>query len=307
MEEATAIARRYEARSVRRRELNLADAKDLKRMEEIDGWRCVGSASAGDFGERRGVAAWEARNQLSLGRAIRAVPAVEEEVRTGRITVPSGALLGQVLPYERLLRDGDDWIGWARSESTRALRRRVQRRKEELAQGSEELKAISLHVTERALEDFHRARKIASGKAREYLTEGQAFATVVDCYLDHNDEDRVKPGKRRMPHTSLVNGRTIPAEVKREVASRSSNGARHGMKCAVPYCDNEIYVQHAHLTPHRLGGARESRDILRLCRQHHVLLDAGYLKFTGTADNPRFTDREGNDLSQRVGGGPDPP
>jgi hypothetical protein len=103
-----------------------------------------------------------------------------------------------------------------------------------------------------------------------------------------------------MPHTSLVKGRTVPAEVKREVASRSSNGARQGRKCAVPYCDNEIHVEHAHVTPHRLGGAREAKDIVRLCKRHHGQFDAGYLKNTGTAANPRFTDREGNDLSRRV-------
>jgi hypothetical protein len=172
----------------------------------------------------------------------------------------------------------------------------VQRRREEVAQGTEEVIPISLHVTERALEDFHRAKTIAEGKAERNLTQGQVFGILADTYLDVYDEERVKPGKRRMPHTSLVKGRSVPAEVKREIA------ARQGRKCAVPYCDHDAFLNYAHVgVPHRNGGSREARDLIRACKQHHDLLDAGYIKMTGTAANPRFTDRECNDLSKRVG------
>jgi hypothetical protein len=319
-EEAALLDLAYGQIARERVALELRAARILLRMEAIDGWHCAGSSSAGDFGERHGITAWDARNQLAMGRAIEVEPVIEEKVRARAIPVLSAALLGQVLTDPRLQRDGDTWIEWAERESTKVFRRRVQRRKEEAAVAGPVV-SLCLHVTETTLEGFHRCREIASRKAGVPQTQGQTLAAVVECYRDAYDPDRVKPGKRRMPDTRGRPGRGIAAEVKREVRART------GGRCAVPFCDNSVYVDFAHMRPHRLGSAREAKDILDLCREHHGQFDAGYLKLTGTVANPKFTDYAGRDLSRRCAppgrtdgwkdspngttreapGGPDPP
>jgi hypothetical protein len=97
-----------------------------------------------------------------------------------------------------------------------------------------------------------------------------------------------------MPDTTGRPGRHVPAEVKRTVR------ARQGGRCAVPFCDNSVYLEHAHLKAHRLGGSREADNLPGLCRKHHDQLDKGYIRFSGTVDQPKFTTYDDRDLSQRA-------
>jgi hypothetical protein len=290
--EAAQIADLYDELARSRTEIDLKAARLLRRMERIGGWDCVASSSAADFGERLGISALEVRNQLLLGRALEVEAALEEKVRSRAIPVASAALLGRVLSDKRLLREGDDWIGWAEGESSWAFRRRVQKRREELALG-ELVVPLHLHVASKALDDFNRCREILSRKAGVPVTRGQTFGLVTDAFLDEHDEERVEPGKRRMPDTATLPGRGVPAEVKREVRARQPG------RCAVPFCDNSIYLEYAHLKAYRLGGSQEAVNILRACGKHHGQLDKGYLRITGPAERPSFTDYGGRDLSRR--------
>ena len=114
--------------------------------------------------------------------------------------------VSRVLANPALLREDDDWIGWALAEPARRLERRVRRRLEEARAGDEPVVPLQLYVRARARDQFQRAREVASQKAARALTTGETFETVVDHYLDSFDLDRVAPGERRVQHTTHVAG-----------------------------------------------------------------------------------------------------
>ena len=286
------LLKQFEGASARRREIDIECARILARLSELDGWSFAGCVSAGELGERFAVPAADTRSLLGCGRAMAALPYVEQQVRTGRITVASAGCLGEVLTNPALQRDEDDWIGWAQSESTQSLKKRVDKRKEELRFDAPPI-AMTLFVSTKERDDFQRARTIASRKASQLLTEGQTLACVVDHYLDCYDDERTAPGKRRLPDTAFVNGRYVPMAVRREVYERQ------GQRCAVPMCDNTIYIELAHLFAHACGGSREADNLVLLCSQHHFLFDSGTIRLVGTADKPRFFSRHGEDLTRR--------
>lgn len=293
LREILGLTNEIQAASVRRREADIEAARAFARLLELEAWKELGCASPGEFGERMAIAAADARALLDFGRAMKAAPYVESQVRNGRITVAAAALAGQALASPELLRAEDDWLGWAQTESAKSLRQRLARRREEVRMPGEAPVLLTVLVRPDARDDFARARAIASRKAARALTPGEAFETVVDLYLDTFDPDRVSPGVRRLPHTELVEGRYVPADVRREVLAR-----QHG-RCAVPFCDHTIFVEFAHLVPHASGGHREADNLVLLCSVHHRYFDEGALFLRGTAARPRFFDREGNDLARR--------
>ena len=103
----------------------------------------------------------------------------------------------------------------------------------------------------------------------------------------------MKPGERRCPPTSLVDGRYVPMAVRREIFERQ------GHECAVPFCSNTMFLEMAHLWAHASGGDREADNLVLLCSLHHFFLDSGTIRLVGTAASPRFFDRRGEDLAKR--------
>jgi hypothetical protein len=287
------LGERFEVAARRLREANIECGRILARLAEIDGWHSAGSVCEDDFGERYGMPAKDARMLLGLGLAIKAAPYLEQSVLSGRMTLREASLLGQVLPDPRMQREGDDWVGWALTESTRTFENRVRKRREEVGLAGEETMGISLYVRRTVMEDFRRARVIASRKAGQALTEGQTLGVVVDTYLEAFDPARVTPGRRTLLDTAFVNGRYVPPAVQREIIERQ------GEKCAVPFCDHLMFLDKAHLVEHRCGGSREADNLLLLCSRHHDLFDWGYIRIAGTAAKPSFIDPQGRDLAQR--------
>ena len=192
-----------------------------------------------------------------------------------------------------LIRDEDDWIGWAQAETTKKLRDRVRRRREEVRLGDEPACPLTVFVRVKARDDFHRARAIASRRAGRALTHGETFETLLDHYLEAFDDDRVKPGERRCPPTSLVDGRYVPMAVRREIFERQ------GHECAVPFCNHTMFLEMAHLWAHASGGDREADNLVLLCSLHHFFLDSGSIKLVGTAAHPQFFDSQGEDMAKR--------
>ena len=168
-------------------------------------------------------------------------------------------------------------------------------RREEARLGDVPPVPVSFFVREQARDDFDRARTIASRKAFRALTPGEAFETVTDHYLDSFDEERVAPGTRRLPDTALVDGRYVPAAVRREIRERQ------GDKCAVPFCYYARFLEMAHLVAHASGGCREAANLVLLCFVHHGMFDRGELRMEDTASAPRFFDAQGRELAVRIG------
>jgi hypothetical protein len=273
-------------------------AKALVAVEQAGHFVFEGCASIGEFGERHGASAWETRYLLGLGRAMAASPGVEERFREGRVPLPSASLLGLVLADASLARPGDDWVGWAETESERTFRRRVNRRVEEVRLGEQAAVALTFFVSKKGRDDFARARAIASRKADRLLTDGETLERVVDHFLATFDPRRRREASRRLPHTAGVRGRYVPAQVQREVAARDDD------RCAVPFCDHDIFLQNAHVVPHAEGGDREARNLLRLCSRHHRMFDLGQLRLLGSPEQPVFVDAAGRRLDGRAPDGP---
>ena len=291
--EAHALAERF-AEAVRdRRDAELRCAAVLAELEQRQGLSWLACASVGELGERSGLAAEEARGLCDLGKALPQSPLLEQKVRDGQIPVRTACCVSRVLANPALLRDEDDWIGWALAEPVRRVERRVRRRLEEARAGDEPVVPLQLYVRARARDQFQRAREVASQKAARALTTGETFETVVDHYLDSFDVDRVAPGERRVEHTTHVAGRYIPMAVRREIYERQ------GHACAVPFCEHTLFLEHAHIVAHASGGSREADNLVLLCSLHHLFLDTGYLRLAGTAAKPLFFDDRGRDFGAR--------
>jgi predicted restriction endonuclease len=180
-----------------------------------------------------------------------------------------------------MVRDGEDWLLWAQRWPIRQFERQVWKRQREIETG-ERVTTLTALLTSSGREKFERARKLACRKQNKVLSEGETVEVLSDHYLDSFDPERKTPRKRRMAETIGRTGRHVPASVTRAVI------ARQGDRCAVPGCDHDIFMNLAHILPHRRGGSREAWNIHYLCWQHHVLYDRGQLKIRGTPDRPVF-------------------
>jgi hypothetical protein len=292
----TEIVRQDEAEAAlqerhrRRREEDLFAARLLEKIDCTGHFLCVSCSSVAQFGELRGLSGREARMLAAVGKALKLRPALEEEILAGRLSLDAVAALGRVFENPHLVKDEEDWLKCAEQWSSKKLQREIRKRERE-AETGEPVSVLTAILTATGRELFERARTIASRKAEKHLSEGEAVEVMTTHYLDSFDADRVRPGKRRAPDTTGRPGRTVPEEVKRAVRARP-----HGDRCAVPGCDNEIWLDYAHKRPHWDGGSREASNFHRLCRIHHRLYDEGKLQITGPAESPVFHFADGRVL-----------
>jgi hypothetical protein len=182
-------------------------------------------------------------------------------------------MLGE-LHRARALKPNDPLGAAARSLPPGTFRRKARRRLAEVRQGTTQLTEMVLHLPDRTVEDFERARTIASRKAGTTLTREDTLAAVLDHYLDDFDPERSGQGtgKRRVPaRPAGAPTRYVPAEVRRRLRKL------FGDRCAVPGCTNRIFLHKAHVTAHAAGGDQEVGNQIPLCSVHHALFDQGRL------------------------------
>ncbi|MHC5011554.1 MAG: HNH endonuclease [Planctomycetota bacterium] len=254
------------------RDLQFSLARDFARVDACAHFIYEGCASVVEYGMKRGYSALETRFFVDLGHALAASPDLEERIRAGRIAIEAASTIGRIYRVPSLLRPGDDWLAYAQNDSIRSLRRRIRARLEEARQEKSGVVEVSVFVTARTKDEFERARVVASRKARQTLTDGQAFARVVTHYLDTFDPLRRKPRQvRSRPTSGASRGRYVPAGVRRTVRQRA------GDRCEVAGCENTIHLQFAHRVPHAEGGERDADNLFLLCTTHHTLYDAGRL------------------------------
>lgn len=278
-EEAAAALK---GRHRRRREEDVFAAYQVERIDRTGHFLCCSCASLAEWGEANGLAGREARTLAAAGRALKLRPALEEEVLSGKLSLEAVAALGRVFENPDLVKDEADWLKCAEQWSVRKLQREI-RKKEREAEGGGPVSVLMAILTAAGRALFERARILASRKKKKNLSEGEAVEVLAEHYLESFDPDRKEPRKRRMPDTTGRPGRTVPEEVKRAVRARP-----HGDRCAVPGCDNEVFLDYAHKQPHWDGGSREEWNLHRLCPPHNGLYDAGKLQITGPPDRPVF-------------------
>ena len=195
-----------------------------------------------------GCASSEARSLCELGRAVRLNPLLSKLVSEGRITVAAGSIVAEVLADPRLLHPDDDWIGWAEREPTSALRRRVRRRKEEIALSAELVLPFEVFVS------LEGSRRLRSRPRRRVATRG----SVPDSRRDARDRRRPLPRHvRREPRQAR--GAPLPADGDGGRALRADGRAPRDLRAA------GTAVRGPHVRAHDVpregacGGARERR------------------------------------------------
>jgi len=276
------------------RESQLQAAKSLVEIDDCGHVVFEGCASIGEFGERYGISASDTRRLLAMGRAIEAYPEVEQKVREGRIPVASAAVIGWVVTKPGLLREGDSWVEWAETESTRDLMERLERRREEVVLDPDaNVIPLQFFVSRATKRRFDRASVLAWRKEGTPLTKGQVFNCLLDHFIDAFDMLAKRPRRRRMADTRGRPGRARAAEVKRELMMRGAD------RCSVPFCDNKTFLENAHGVAKAEGGDQESPNTSRDCTAHHTMVDAGQMQMRGTPQAPDYETNDGRPLSKR--------
>lgn len=280
-----------------RRQLDLRAARLLARIESSAHFVFRGCSSIAQFGERLGLAGREARLLARVGRALELEEGLEARLLDGRVSLDAAACLARAHATPGVRRPGDRWLEWAERWPVRELERLVAQREVEVRSGQP---ASGMYVVLSASGrlKFERARLVASRKQGRPLAEGETIEVLSDHYLESFDPERRKARRRRMASTEGRPGRHVPAAVARRLR------ARHGDRCAVPGCGNRIWLEKAHLKPHREGGSREAHNLICLCPRHHRALDAGLMRFEGTAERPVFRDADGRVVGEQSARGP---
>jgi hypothetical protein len=265
----------------RSEDLRIAAAFD--RIEESRHYLAEGCASIGEFGETVGFSASETRMLFRTGRAVRLRPSLRTLLLKGRLTLEGAAVLERVLsdPLVGSAYRISEWVYFAKTETARSLRDRVKRRLEEIRSGGS-VHELTVHLSDRGLRDFDRARDLLSDRAKRDVSDSEAVERLSDYYLEREDPDRVAPGQRLVGDTALNRSRHVPAAVKRALRERANS------RCEVPFCDKSRELEFAHIVPHRDGGAREAASMVEACHGHHVAFDSGWLTIEMRQGRPVF-------------------
>jgi hypothetical protein len=260
----------------------------LAEMEDGDVF-LEGCSSIEHLGEVVGLSALEARQMM---RVALASPAIRNRVDRASISLASGAHLARLFSLGEAYVRGVDWGLLAETVSTRRLKYLVDRHIAEVRQGARPVER-RFFLPQRVSDDFDRAHDLVSRRAGEVVPPERALGTVLDDWLDGNDPLRKEPGPRRMPDTTGKPDRRVPVAVRLATAKRS------GDRCPVPFCDNRIFLDDAHVVAFAAGGNQEKENLFRPCWRHHRLYDECLLGMEGSPESPRFFSRDGRPLDRR--------
>jgi len=183
------------------------------------------------------------------------------------------------------------------------MRREVTKRRE-ASLTPEPLVRLELFVPESGRDAFQQARKVASRNARFWLSEGQTLAFLSRHYLRDELRHRAALGSRsgegdaaerkRKRKLDRKRNRHFPAEEERAIRERSGWGCE-----IVPGC-RLVITQMCHICGTYVDGAPNDREHgVEGCDPHHILLDAGVIRFAGFGEDgrPRFCDQKGRLLT----------
>jgi hypothetical protein len=283
---AASFARCLEAAAALR-SAQLAFGRALREAQTLGVPHARGDSSVSHFAETIGVGGWEARLYVDAAEAVAKLPEVAADVARGAIPVPSAATIGQIERSPEMRRAGDDWVGWARAYSTREMRRRFNRRRDEVLQRAEVV-ALTAYVSFHAREAVERAQVLVSRPMDRKATLGQTVAAVTQEWLERHDPLLKADGTRRVPDTSTRPGRRyVPAEEERAVRRRSAD------RCIVPLCEFEIWLEKSHRKPFCEGGSQERENLDLPCSPHHLAYAEGRLGIEGTTEAPLFRRADG--------------
>ena len=269
-------------------EVEIEVAKLLEAMNEGLAFAALGCSSIGHYGMTLGISQKQARMLADAGRAFALAPGLEEEVRSGGVTIEAAAALAQVLSDSRFAAESDKWRKLAREKTPPALQRAIHKAIAE-ADAQQAVEQVTLMLKPEVRDKMGRVREILCSMhgASGPVTNEVVVEFTIDYFLVREDPDLVEPGTRRKGSTVNDPSRAIPAEVKRNII------LKRGRKCQVGECENHLYLYFCHIYPHANGGSREEANLWLGCWTHHWLHDHGLIKLSGTAENPVFRNLRG--------------
>ena len=100
-------------------------AKRLEVMNQGLAFATLGCSSIGHYGMTLGISQKQARMLADAGRAFVLAPGLEEEVRSGGVTIEAAAALARVLSDTRFAAESDKWRKLAREKTPPALQRAI--------------------------------------------------------------------------------------------------------------------------------------------------------------------------------------
>ncbi len=278
------------ARTAGRRlvETQIEMARRLEEMNRDYAFAALGCSSIGHYGMTLGLSQQQARMLADAGRAFALAPDLEEEVRSGSVTIEAAAALARILSDPRFEAESKKWRGLALERTPAALLRAIRKAIAE-ADAEQAVEQVTLMMKPEVRDRMGRAREIISSMqgVSGPVTNEFVVEFTVDYFLAREDPDLVEPGTRRKGSTAGDPSRAIPAEVKRDIIKK------RGRKCQVHGCENHIYLNFCHIDPHAEGGSREESNLFIGCWLHHWLYDHGRITLSGTAEQPVFRNAQG--------------
>lgn len=293
--------RRIERLRTRIRRDQLRIALRLERIDRVGSFVIDGCASLGEFGEKKGFCAGEARILAAMGEAVKIAPGMARDMLRGKSCPEKVATVGRVLKDPDLSRPDEDWGSLVTTLTSKQLRTEVKRRQAERKHGL----ALPLNVflSPQGAVDFQRCRELTIQKTQKLLTEGETLEVVCADYVDRYDPERkalralakdavaeaTGPAKVAAPKpkgSGADRSRFTPAAEKHALV------LRQGDRCSVEGCEEPL-LEDAHLKPFRSGGSNGAANKRRDCRKHHDLFDSGELKVVGRPGHEVVVNRAG--------------
>ncbi len=301
---ATHLHRRILRRAALLRRLQVALGHDLAAMHRSCAFLRHGATSFPLYCETFGLAGVEGLQLEALAKCADRYPALALQVASGRTTLPAAAAVARLLAEPDLLREGDDWLGWAAGEPTRDVLDRVRRRREE-ARWRRGVFPLRAYLSRRGADLLLRAREVSGRSAGRALSEGETIEVVADDFLDRRDG--VRRARRLAARESAdrsppprPGSRRIPGAEKRKVILEG------GDRCRVAGCGNGTFLDYCHRRPFREGGENAAGNLLRLCRLHHRQFDGGEWRVVPRPGGDLLVDRRGIPVG-RLGESSGPP
>ena len=144
--------------------------------------------------------------------------------------------------------------------------------------------AIELLFAEKLAEQSLDERKLE--RVRREAVKDLGWADVI------NAETEDCPGNSEI---EIVN----PKSRKPTPAQRRKLLRRDGYQCAVPGCQNNIWLDTHHITFYADGGLTVPENLITVCTKCHKAVHEGRLQIRGDAPHGlRFLDRQGKDIRQ---------